>query len=102
MDEEKIKSLATLLNRILNDQQVQFDITNTNHASIYLDIFLKAAKENNGDPVPYDAFGEQLWVQLAKDRPRYEKTVNDFMTVWTAWVDLFKHLKKSGDLIPHE
>jgi hypothetical protein len=93
MDERKIDSLANLLNPILNQSSGKFEITIAHHVDLYLDIFLGALRENNGNPVPYDSFAEQLWVKLAKDRPLYAKTLNDFTTVWTAWVHLYRHLQ---------
>jgi hypothetical protein len=98
MDEQDIESLANLLNRVINDSPLKFEITNSGHVSVYLEIFLRSLQNNNNEPVPYERFKEQLWSRIPSDRPLFREALEDFTIVWTAWVDLYQFLQSRNML----
>jgi hypothetical protein len=93
MTEEHIESLANLLTLLINDRPIKPDITNPQYVSMYLSIFLDEADLNNGNPVPYDSFGEALWQRLNRDANDHPEIADNLVTTWTAWVHLYRHLK---------
>lgn len=102
MNEQQINqltdSLSNLLNNILNEREPIFDFRTPHHVEMYLSCFMNALNQNDGEPVPYDRFRENLYLKVPTDRPLYHQTLVDFERVWSAWVHLYRHLNQIGSI----
>jgi hypothetical protein len=100
MKGENLDLLVKLMNRVItNDSHGSvMTISNSQYNEMYLKIFLDEIERNNGEPIPYDAFGDRLWVKLNKDVNSFAKEADEFMGAWNSWVDLYKYLKKNNKI----
>lgn len=97
MKKENFDSLVKLMDAVISGNKIinVMTITNPQYNEMYLRIFLDELENNNGEPIPYDAFGDRLWTMLNKDVNSFEKEANKFMSTWSAWVYLYRYLKKN-------
>lgn len=100
MKGENLDLLVNLMNLVIsNDGHGHvMTITNPQYNEMYLKIFLDEIKLNNGEPIPYDAFGDRLWTKINKDVNSFAKEADEFMGTWNSWVDLYRYLKKNNQI----
>ena len=100
MSGKNLDSLAELMNGVINNDghASKIRITSSQYVSYYLRIFLEEVKRNNGEPIPYDAFGDRLWIKLNVNIDSFQKEADEFMNAWNEWVYLYRYLKLENEL----
>lgn len=81
MKGENLDSLVRLMNQVISNERhgSKITITNPQYNEMYLKIFLDEIELNDGEPIPYDAFGDRLWVKLNKDVNSFAKEADEVM-----------------------
>lgn len=97
------KSLDSLVNQIkvANESLIRSKasfMSNPKYSETLIILFIEEAKRNNGNPVAYDTFKDELCVRLGDDADKSSEVVDVLMRSWNSWYDFYAVLRKEGML----
>ncbi|ARG97099.1 hypothetical protein [Legionella micdadei] len=97
MDEQNLNKLADLLNICISSTSMGHDINNPTYTSLYFEIFFDEISKNQTPPHG-DSFIDKLILKIDMNKPKSQKKIEDFQTVWNSWTMLYREIVKRGFL----